>query len=115
MAGSMKDLLGDTPFEERPKTPAQMTRRSDPSTSFQAAARVAGNLNELQQKVLDALVSAGASGMTDLELQYRLGDHGSTFRTRRAELVEAKLVVDSGRTRRLAGSNRIVWIAAGAL
>lgn len=108
--GGMKDLLGDTPYAER--KPEQMTRRGDPATSFEAAARVARSLNPLQEKVLAAIRNAGSIGMTDLDLQEALGDHGSTFRTRRAELVEAKLVVDSGATRKQLGSNRIVWLAA---
>lgn len=106
--GSMKDLFGDTPFIL--KTPQQMTRVSDPSTSHCAAKRIAGNLGELQRKVLDALRAAGDVGLTDYELEERCGSHGSTFRTRRAELVEAGMVVDSGRKRSIMGSNRIVWI-----
>jgi len=101
--GSMKDLLGDTPY------PAQ-ARRTDPPTSHQAAQRVTPKLRPIQQKVLEALRVAGTRGLTDIELEEKCGSHGSTFRTRRSELVTAGLVRDSGTKRYQAGSSRIVWV-----
>jgi hypothetical protein len=109
--GSIKDLLGDTPFPEM-KSPAQLTRRADPATSFAAASSVVKKLRPIQEKVLAELRAAGAAGLTDLELEERCGSHGSTFRTRRSELVDAGLVRDSGVKRHQAGSNRIVWVAS---
>jgi len=89
-----------------------MHRKSDPHTSVEAAESVVGKLRELQIKVLDELETAGVNGLTDYELEERCGSHGSTYRTRRSELVEKGLVLDSGRRRVIADSNRIVWIAA---
>lgn len=106
----MKDLFGDTPYV--PKDPHQLVRRTDPGTSFQAAAAVAPKLREIQKVVLEHLRAAGARGMTDLDLQTECGDHGSTFRTRRSELVDLGLVRDSGRRLLQDGRKRIVWVIA---
>lgn len=99
---------GDTLFSE--KTAKQLTRRTDPGTSFQAASQVVGKLKEIQKRVLAELKSAMPEGLTDLELEERCGSHGSTFRTRRSELVELGMVADSGRKKNQNGRNRIVWV-----
>jgi hypothetical protein len=92
-----------------PREPHQLTRRENPVTSLDAAVSIIPTLGELQRRVMDALDAAGAHGMTDYELEQRLGSHGSTFRTRRAELVAIGLVVNTGRKRLVKGRNRIVW------
>lgn len=93
------------------KEPRQLARRFDPSTSHRAADGIVHKLRPIQIKVLEQL-KAAPDGLTDYELEELCGSHGSTFRSRRAELVEAGLVADSGRIKHLAGSNRIVWIAS---
>lgn len=92
----------------------QLARAGDPSTSHQAAAAAAEpkKLRERQQVVLDHFTAAGSKGLTDLDLQELCGDHGSTFRTRRSELVRAGLIIDSGRKQKQLGANRIVWMIA---
>jgi hypothetical protein len=61
--------------------------------------------------VWNELVKAGTNGMTDFELEEIFGNHGSTYRTRRSELTEQGLIIDTGRTRVQRGRNRIVWAA----
>ena len=53
-------------------------------------------MSDTQKRVLDFIRSRGASGCTDLDIQRRFGNHGSTYRTRRAELTALGLVRDSG-------------------
>lgn len=98
---SMKDTLPDTgPF-----------RHGDPRTSREAARQVAPHINDIQATVLAEVKRHGIAGITDYELETFLGGHGSTYRSRRAELVEKGLIKDSGQRRKVAGSNRTVWIA----
>ena len=104
--GGMKDLFGDTLFEER--KPHQLTRASDPSTSYESAARVIPKLRELQRIVYE-MHQAHPGGLTDFDLEERCGSHGSTYRTRRAELTEMGLLRDSGRKKLQNGRNRVVW------
>ncbi len=105
--GKISDAaLGDL-FLDR--TPKQITRRTDPSTSFQAADGIIHKLRPLQWKVYETLKAAGSHGLTDLELEERCGSHGSTYRTRRAELAECGLVVDTGRKVIQKGRSRIEW------
>lgn len=109
--GGMKDQLGDEPFLPT-MSPHQLARKTDPQTSHEAACAIVFKLRPIQEKVLAELKKAGISGLTDFELEKICGSHGSTFRTRRSELVDVGLVVDSGTKRYLEGGNRIVWIVA---
>lgn len=102
------DLFDNRPLNE--KTARQLARRQDPSTSYEAANGVMLKLRPLQQKVMAELKAVGAEGLTDYELEARCGSHGSTFRTRRSELVDVGLVRDSGRVRYIQGHKRIVWV-----
>ena len=104
--GGMKDLFGDTLFEER--KPHQLTRASDPQTSYESAARVVPKLRELQRIVFETH-QAHPGGLTDFDLENICGSHGSTYRTRRAELTEMGLLRDSGRKKLQNGRNRVVW------
>src|SRR5262245_36374451 len=110
----MKDLFGDEPYLER--KPHQLARKTDPVTSELAVKYIIPQLREIQRKVYDAIVVAGPQGLTDWELENSFGDHGSTYRTRRAELTELGLVLDSGRKRLQQRPGkpprlRVVWIA----
>ncbi len=101
----MKDLFGDQPYDA-----TKLARRSDPSTSREAAEKIVAKLRPLQQRVYEVLKAAGPDGLTDLDLEAKCGSHGSTYRTRRAELVNDKgLVVDTGRRRMQRGRKRIIW------
>lgn len=109
--GKLSDaMVGDDLFVPLKKTPSQLVRRDDPDTSKQAAGFITTKIAPLQLEVLEHLRASGSFGLCDLELEERCGSHGSTFRTRRAELVEIGLVRDSGRTLFLNGRNRIVWV-----
>ena len=86
---------------------------SDRETSREAAESMRDQAQSLRERVLIEIVKSGQTGLTDDELQRRLGIKASTECPRRIDLVNQGLIVDSGRTR-LTGSNRraIVWIAA---
>jgi hypothetical protein len=88
-----------------------LARAVDPGTSHEAAARIASTITATQQRVLDFIRSRGASGCTDLDIQRRFGNHGSTYRTRRAELTALELVRDSGLRVMQDRGRRIVWVA----
>ena len=88
----------------------QLARHTDPDTSHAAAEAIVPKLRKLQQIVLDHHKRAGNRGLTDFDLESLCGDHGSTYRTRRAELVEFGLIADSGMRRLQHGRNRIVWV-----
>ena len=102
---SMKDLYD-------PDAARGLSRGSDPQSSRDAARIVVPRLNEIQAAVLSAVRQAGPAGMTDFELDAHFNCRKSTYRTRRAELVEKKLIVDSGIRRENEGTKRTVWVAA---
>jgi hypothetical protein len=90
-------------------------RKSDPTTSFQAAESVS-NVTETQEFILKMLEN---HSMTDVQLVgYFKAVPGpkaseSGIRSRRSELVASGLVVDSGERRKLAsGRKAIVWAKA---
>lgn len=87
-------------------------RRTDPATSYQAAAAVTPDLRSLQGQVADYARRAGVGGFTDAQLSADLDDDGSTFRTRRSELTDRNIILDSGQRRRWGDSlrSRIVWV-----
>lgn len=90
-------------------------RRSDPTTSHAAAASVA-DLNATQRLVLRVLREIGPSSDERLAEYWQTHDVSSIspsgLRTRRAELVEKGLVVDSGQLVMTTGGNSaIVWEA----
>jgi hypothetical protein len=101
----------DAERHEEPARPLQSARAVDPGTSHEAAARIASTITATQQRVLDFIRSRGASGCTDLDIQRRFGNHGSTYRTRRAELTALELVRDSGLRVMQDRGRRIVWVA----
>jgi hypothetical protein len=104
-----------------------LARVSDASISHEAAAlalasaasgqrehfkSIATTMSDPQKTVLDFIRSRGASGCTDLDIQRRFGNHGSTYRTRRAELTALGLVRDSGVRVVQDKGRRIVWVLA---
>jgi len=81
-------------------------------TSAQAADSLGpATLNALQRRVL-ALLEATPDGLTDEEMQTRLGMNPSTQRPRRIELARRGLVVECGTRRTASGRNASVWRAA---
>lgn len=70
-------------------------------------------LNATQRRVLELLMS-WPEGLTDEEMQTRLGMNPSTQRPRRVELVRRGLVVEAGTRRTTSGRLAVVWQAAAA-
>ena len=103
-ARSMKDILPDDAHG--------LFRGSDPQPSRDAACVIVPRLNEIQSQVLSAMRDAGSAGLTDFELDAKFNCKKSTYRTRRAELVEKALIRDSGFRRENEGTKRTVWVAA---
>jgi hypothetical protein len=89
-------------------------RWSDPETSWQAAKRL-GDLTEQQAKVWQVLILNGAMIDELLIVKCReagIGMSDSGIRSRRNELVNAGLVVDTGKTgRTVRGRNSTKWRA----
>lgn len=76
-----------------------------PDTSRAAARGITPRTGTQRRRVLDHIARCGTEGATDAELQEALGLNGNSERPRRIELVEAGLIVDSGRRR----DGHIVW------
>jgi len=68
-------------------------------------------LNALQRRVLE-LLAAWPQGLTDEEMQHKLGMNPSTQRPRRIELARRGLVVTCGTRRTASGRNAGVWRVA---
>jgi len=86
-------------------------RRTDPDTSREAAERIAASRTALQARILSFAKAAGGLGFTDLALGDHFANHGSTYRSRRAELTKAGEIVDSGhRSVSDNGRRMIVWV-----
>lgn len=110
MASLFDDPPPDGPY--RDSLPAQ---RHSP-TSVAAAESVRGRVAAIREAVLRWIQTARIvdvkDGLTDEEGSALSGIGPSTYRPRRCELVQAGLVRDSGRTRRVrSGRNAVVWVA----
>jgi predicted ArsR family transcriptional regulator len=71
----------------------------------------APTLNAMQRRVLE-LLQATPEGLTDEEMQTRLGMNPSTQRPRRIELERRGLVVEAGTRKTASGRNASVWRVA---
>ncbi|NBW17299.1 MAG: hypothetical protein EBR82_55905 [Caulobacteraceae bacterium] len=81
-------------------------------TSAQAADSIGpATLNAMQRKVLE-LLEATPDGLTDEEMQRRLGMNPSTQRPRRIELARRGMVVEAGTRRTASGRMAVVWRVA---
>lgn len=92
--------------------PQAHARRSDPHTSHAAAKAVTPEITRKQQAVMAFARSRDPAGFTDLELEEHFHDSGSTYRTRRRELVDLGQLRDSGETMRHKGDtrHRVIWV-----
>jgi hypothetical protein len=68
-------------------------------------------LNALQRRVLE-LLAATPDGLTDEEMQHKLGMNPSTQRPRRIELARRGLVVEAGTRKTASGRMATVWRVA---
>jgi hypothetical protein len=83
-------------------------------TSAQAADSLGpATLNAMQRRVLE-LLQATPEGLTDEEMQRRLGMNPSTQRPRRIELARRGLIVTGGTRKTASGRNADVWKATAA-
>lgn len=86
-------------------------RSEDPVTSHAAADSLRPQvITEIQRKVIAYAQAQGERGFTDEQLSTYFAHTRSTYRTRRAELTDLELIVDTGR-RQVGSTGRrmIVW------
>lgn len=82
-------------------------------TSRAAAAGIEPVAGTRRAAVLSFLRAMGPRGATDEEMQAQIPMVPNTQRPRRIELVQAQLVVNSGRVRATrGGDDAVVWVAA---
>ena len=83
-------------------------RITDPETSRIAAALVAPKLKNLQAAVL-RYAQTRKLGFTDLDLTDHFNSTASTYRSRRAELVNLGLIKSTGKTTVQKGRSHTIW------
>jgi hypothetical protein len=88
-------------------TRAPAVRGSDTSAAA-ADSLGAPTLNAMQRRVLE-LLQVTPDGLTDEEMQTRLGMNPSTQRPRRIELARRGMVVEAGTRRTSSGRMAVVW------
>ncbi|TPV94878.1 MAG: helix-turn-helix transcriptional regulator [Myxococcales bacterium FL481] len=82
-------------------------RTSHPETSHAAARRAKPGSGSARMRVLRCI--AQTDGLTDQEIQQRLGMRESTQRPRRVELAEAGLIETHGTRKTESGRSAQVW------
>ena len=102
---TMHELL-NTMMQAQVRT---LHRTTDPETSRMAAEEVVPKLRKLQAEVLRFAQGCGFIGFTDLDLAQHFKSHGSTYRTRRSELVRLGFIEDSGKMKIQKGRAHTVW------
>lgn len=87
-------------------------RVSDPGTSYEAADAATVEIKGKRALVERFARGVGAAGFMDVQMSEALGDDGSTLRTRRSELTEQNIILDSGLRGRWGDSarERIIWV-----
>jgi hypothetical protein len=101
-----------TLFEHNPSPQPPAHHNAPKGTSELAAASVVKSVPELRRRVLDAIASAGAAGLTDEQGEVITGIRHQTYTPRRLELQRQGLIRDSGERRKTAsGRNAAVWVA----
>lgn len=88
------------------------SRRGDPDTSRKAARKVEPHTPSIRDQVDGFAKHCGSVGFIDEELSDRFGSaEQSSYRTRRAELADQNIILDSGKRRFNKGMNEcIVWV-----
>lgn len=107
----MSDYYADT-LDALPLFTRRAPAVNGSMTSAQAADSLGPKaLNALQRRVLE-LLRATPDGLTDEEMQRRLGMNPSTQRPRRIELARRGLIVTAGTRKTSSGRNADVWRCA---
>jgi hypothetical protein len=88
------------------------SRRSDPDTSAKAAKKIEPHTPTIRQQVERFAREAGHAGFIDEDLSIQFGaENVSSYRTRRAELTDMNIILDTGKRRHNEARNEcIVWI-----
>jgi hypothetical protein len=88
----------------------KLFRRDAMDTSISAAASIYPDLKKLQLEVL-VFAKHRPNGFTDEQMNEFFETNRSTFRTRRSELVDKGLILDSGKRWAMTnGRNATVWM-----
>jgi len=88
----------------------KLHRLHDPDTSKYAAKSIIDSLTLIQEDVLAYAFDQGERGFTDYELGNAFQNHGSTYRSRRAELTKSGMIVPTEQRRKMpSGRGAIVW------
>lgn len=92
--------------------PDKRSRRSDPDTSREAAKKIEPFVPTIREQVERFARDAKHSGFIDEDLSIQFGaENVSSYRTRRAELTDQNIILDTGKRRHNeAGNDCIVWI-----
>lgn len=95
--------------------PEAHARHGDPETSHEAAESVSPHVARMQRAVLQyAGDPASADGFTDVGLNKAFETTGSSYRSRRAELVAKGFIRDSGERHTYGeegkGRRHIIWV-----
>jgi hypothetical protein len=90
----------------------KLFRRKSKDTSIEAAKSIVSEVPNIQAQVHAYAKSCGSHGFTDEQLNEHFKTTKSTYRSRRADLVEKGYIVDSGvRVKNNGGRFTIVWRA----
>jgi hypothetical protein len=90
----------------------KLFRRKSKDTSIAAAVSIAPEIPNIEAQVYAYARSRGNNGFTDEELNEHFKTTKSSYRSRRADLVEQGLIADTGvRTKNAGGRFTIVWRA----
>ena len=88
----------------------KMFRRDAKDTSVEAAESIAPSVPKIASIVFEYAAMRGNQGFTDEEMNEYFETHKSSYRARRAELVDRGLIEDSGvRVKGPNGRNMTVW------
>lgn len=88
----------------------KMFRKDAKDTSVEAAESIAPSVPKIASIVYEYAAMRGTQGFTDEEMNQYFETHKSSYRARRAELVDRGLIEDSGlRVKGPNGRNMIVW------
>lgn len=94
----------------------KMVRQDSSDTSIEAAESVIPVLPKLQAEVLAYAKLMGKNGFTDEQMNEYFQTYKSSYRTRRAELVEQGLIEDSGfRVQQTNKRTMILWMVKNEL
>lgn len=100
-------------FYERPSSaPFSGATPETVATSKAAAVAASSHADSDRERIYRALVNCWPDGLTDAELQKKLGMDGNTQRPRRVELERAKRIQQKGTRKTESGRYAVIWTLA---